>query len=145
MTRHVNYDIIIPPLGDRALDCQLSEWLVAVGDYVKEGAPLLILESEKSAIEIPAPADGTLAEVYVFEGEEVIESERVGVIRADVYEDEDGIGGFDDEDDEYEDDLDEDDEDYDLDDDDEDDDDDDDDFGDDDEDDDDLDDEDDEI
>lgn len=137
MARPTDFDITIPPLGDGAIDCQLSQWLVAVGDFVKEGEPILILETEKTAIEIAAPADGTLLEVYVFEGEEVIEAERVGIIRAESFEEEDGIGEFDDED-EYEDDFDDDDEDYDLDDDDDDEDDDDDDYGDDDDDEDDV-------
>ncbi|HYE76955.1 MAG TPA: lipoyl domain-containing protein [bacterium] len=116
MTRHVAVDILIPPLGDGSIDCQLSQWLASVGDFVKEGEPLLILETEKTAIEIPAPADGTLAEVYVFEGEEVIESERVGVIRAEAFDDEEDLEEddeeFDDLDDEDEEDDDEDEDDY---------------------------------
>lgn len=118
MAKDVTHDIIIPKLGNGAIDCQLSQWLVAKGDYVKEGEPILILETEKTTIEIPAPADGTLSEVYVFEGEEVIESERVGIIRAESFDEDDNFGDFDDDEEEegYDDDdeeYDDDDEDYD--------------------------------
>ena len=39
---------------------QVSQWLVEDGQAVTAGQPLFVLEAEKSANEIEAPASGTL-------------------------------------------------------------------------------------
>jgi pyruvate/2-oxoglutarate dehydrogenase complex dihydrolipoamide acyltransferase (E2) component len=53
-------EIILPKLGFSMDEATLTEWLVADGDAVQEGAPLYAIESEKSVQEIEAPASGTL-------------------------------------------------------------------------------------
>jgi pyruvate/2-oxoglutarate dehydrogenase complex dihydrolipoamide acyltransferase (E2) component len=53
-------EIILPKIGFSMNDAVLSEWLVADGAPVTEGAPLYSIESEKSTQEIEAPASGTL-------------------------------------------------------------------------------------
>ncbi len=42
--------------------------LVAVGDAVKKGQPLLVVEAMKMENELKSPVDGTIGEVYVVEG-----------------------------------------------------------------------------
>ncbi len=52
-------DVVIPDLGsDEGAD--LVEMLVPVGGQVGEGDSLVLLESDKASMEIPAPAAGTL-------------------------------------------------------------------------------------
>lgn len=53
-------DIILPKIGFSMNEGQISEWLVADGGTVKEGDPLFLLEADKSANEVEAPASGTL-------------------------------------------------------------------------------------
>ena len=79
----VTYDIIIPRISDEIIDCQIARWLKDVGDYVSEGDIIVELETEKTTIEIESPTCGILKEIYVFECEEVIDGERIGVINAD--------------------------------------------------------------
>jgi 3-methylcrotonyl-CoA carboxylase alpha subunit len=45
--------------------------LVAPGDQVTKGAPLLILEAMKMEHQITAPRDGTVASIHCKEGEMV--------------------------------------------------------------------------
>lgn len=52
--------IILPKLGFAMEEGTLAEWLVADGESVTEGQPLYLLESDKSANEVEAPASGTL-------------------------------------------------------------------------------------
>lgn len=52
--------IILPKLGFAMEEGTLTEWLVADQATVSAGAPLYVLESDKSSTEIEAPASGTL-------------------------------------------------------------------------------------
>jgi pyruvate/2-oxoglutarate dehydrogenase complex dihydrolipoamide acyltransferase (E2) component len=88
--KKTTFDIMIPRLSDEIIDCQITRWLKDVGEFVREGDVLVELETEKTTIEIESPASGILEGIYVFEGEEVIEAERIGVINTvDEIEDED--------------------------------------------------------
>jgi pyruvate/2-oxoglutarate dehydrogenase complex dihydrolipoamide acyltransferase (E2) component len=53
-------EIVLPKLGFSMNEGNVSEWLVADGAEVAEGQTLYVLESEKSAQEIEAPASGRL-------------------------------------------------------------------------------------
>lgn len=52
----------------------------AVGDHVKEGDAVMILESMKMEIPLEAPADGLLVELCVRPGEAVDEEQTLCVI-----------------------------------------------------------------
>jgi pyruvate/2-oxoglutarate dehydrogenase complex dihydrolipoamide acyltransferase (E2) component len=53
-------EILLPKIGFSMSEGQISEWLAKDGDTVKEGDPLFLLEADKSANEVEAPASGTL-------------------------------------------------------------------------------------
>ncbi len=57
---------VAPPMPGRVVKV-----LVAVGDQVKTGEPLLILEAMKMESRVPAPIDGKVSTVYVVEGDNV--------------------------------------------------------------------------
>jgi dihydrolipoamide dehydrogenase len=74
-------DVVIPDLGDFA-DVPVAELLVAVGDTVEAGQPLVVLESDKSSMEIPADASGVLTELRVSVGDTVSAGTVIAVIDA---------------------------------------------------------------
>ena len=51
--------IKVPDLGETK-DVEVIEILVKVGDSVKENDSLLVLESDKAAMEIPSPMSGVI-------------------------------------------------------------------------------------
>ena len=53
-------EILIPKIGFAMNEGQIAEWLVGDGQAVSAGQPLFVLEAEKSANEVEAPASGTL-------------------------------------------------------------------------------------
>jgi acetyl-CoA carboxylase biotin carboxyl carrier protein len=57
-------------------------WRVAVeaGEQVAEGQTIVILESMKTEIPIPAPHDGVVREVSVAEGASIREGDVIAVI-----------------------------------------------------------------
>lgn len=52
--------ILFPKIGFDMEEGTLAEWLVSDGASVEAGQPLYVLESDKSAQEIEAPASGTV-------------------------------------------------------------------------------------
>ena len=59
----------LPELGEGVESGQVIEVFIAPGDKVSAEQPLLEIETDKAAVEIPSPADGTILDVYVSSGE----------------------------------------------------------------------------
>lgn len=53
-------EILLPKIGFSMNEGQIAEWLAKDGEAVTEGQPLYLLEADKSANEVEAPASGTL-------------------------------------------------------------------------------------
>lgn len=53
-------EVVLPKIGFSMNEGQVAEWLVQDGQPVEAGQPLFLLEAEKSANEVEAPASGTL-------------------------------------------------------------------------------------
>ena len=65
------YDIVLPNLGFDSQSGRLIEWSKQVGDKVKKGEVLAIIESDKAEVEFESLAEGTIAELCAAEGDEV--------------------------------------------------------------------------
>lgn len=60
--------ILIPQLGNEITEAEVTEWLVADGAAVAAGDAILSISTTKMAIDIEAPASGTLT-IMIGEGE----------------------------------------------------------------------------
>jgi len=63
-------EIKVPDIGDFK-EIEVIEVLVQAGDSIKAEDPLLTLESDKAAMEVPSPAAGTVQEVNIKVGDKV--------------------------------------------------------------------------
>ncbi|HDZ10392.1 dihydrolipoyllysine-residue acetyltransferase [Pseudohongiella sp.] len=68
--------IKVPDLGDTK-DVEVIEILVKVGDSVQENDSLLVLESDKAAMEIPSPRSGVIKKIIVKVGDEVNKDDEI--------------------------------------------------------------------
>ena len=61
----------LPDLGEGIHEGEVVEVLVAVGDEVIDGKPILVIETDKATTEIPSPVTGVVREIRVKPGEVV--------------------------------------------------------------------------
>ena len=64
-------DIHLPDLGEGIEGAEVSEVAVVPGDTVTAEDTILVLESDKASMEIPAEVNGTVTEIAVAAGDEV--------------------------------------------------------------------------
>ncbi|MDG2336287.1 MAG: alpha/beta fold hydrolase [Myxococcota bacterium] len=72
--------ILMPRLGMTMEEGTVIQWPLATGGKVAKGEIVLIIESEKSEVEIEAPASGFFRHAYIDEGETVPCGELLGAI-----------------------------------------------------------------
>ena len=65
-------ELKIPNLGE-AEDTEIIEVSVQKGEKIKKNDPIIVLESEKAAMEVPADYDGVILDLKVKEGDSVKE------------------------------------------------------------------------
>ena len=75
-------DIKTPPLPESVNTATLGSWQVQSGTKVNRDDVLVVLETDKAAIEINAPKDGIMGEILKIEGDEVSDGEVLGVLLA---------------------------------------------------------------
>ena len=73
--------LVIPNLGE-AEDTEVIELSVKVGDKINKNDPIIVLESEKAAMEVPSDFDGIIKEISVKEGDSVREGMVYAVIES---------------------------------------------------------------
>ena len=72
-------ELKIPNLGE-AEDTEIIEISVKKGDKLSKNDPIIVLESEKAAMEVPSDFDGTIKDIKVKEGDNVKEGTVFAVI-----------------------------------------------------------------
>ncbi|HYK07379.1 MAG TPA: dihydrolipoamide acetyltransferase family protein [Gaiellaceae bacterium] len=65
------YEFKLPDLGEGLTEGEIARWLVAEGQELAEDDPLVEIATDKTTVEIPSPAAGTVTKILVAEGEVV--------------------------------------------------------------------------
>src|SRR3954454_16875924 len=77
------YEFRLPDLGEGVREGEIARWLVEVGQEIGEDDPLVEIQTDKTTVEIPSPASGTVARIVVREGAVVPVGTVLVVIGAD--------------------------------------------------------------
>ncbi len=56
---------VTAPIEQEGTKSVVKSWYIGVGEAVREGDPLVELETDKVAVEVPSPASGVLAEILI--------------------------------------------------------------------------------
>jgi 2-oxoglutarate dehydrogenase E2 component (dihydrolipoamide succinyltransferase) len=64
----VPVELKVPSVGESISEVEIGEWLKNVGDTISQDEILVMLETDKVTVELPAPVAGTLSQILVKKG-----------------------------------------------------------------------------
>ena len=64
-------EVKVPTLGESVTEATVGQWLKKPGEAVALDEPIVSLETDKVAVDVPAPVAGTLGDIIAKEGETV--------------------------------------------------------------------------
>ena len=73
-------EIKVPPAGESITEVQVSEWTKKVGDQVKADDIIVLIETDKVTLEVPAPVTGTLTSITVEAGADASVGDVIGTM-----------------------------------------------------------------
>jgi len=76
----MSIEIKVPPLPESVSDATLVAWHKNVGESVTRDENLVDLETDKVVLEVPAPADGVIAELKVKDGATVAAGDVLAIL-----------------------------------------------------------------
>ena len=65
------YEFKLPDLGEGLTEGEIGRWLVQEGQEIAEDDPLVEIATDKTTVEIPSPAAGTVSKILAQEGDVV--------------------------------------------------------------------------
>ncbi len=75
-------DVIVPALGESITEASVGQWLKQPGDAVAADEPIVSLETDKVAVEVPSPVAGVMGAQLFAVGDTVAVGARIAIIEA---------------------------------------------------------------
>jgi 2-oxoglutarate dehydrogenase E2 component (dihydrolipoamide succinyltransferase) len=76
-------ELKIPEVGESIREVQVSQWLKLEGDTVAKDEPVVVIESDKATVELPAPEAGRLSRILSPPGQTVAVGAAIAQIETD--------------------------------------------------------------
>jgi 2-oxoglutarate dehydrogenase E2 component (dihydrolipoamide succinyltransferase) len=73
-------ELIVPAVGESITEVEIGDWLKKEGEPVNQDDPVVVLETEKVTVELPAPAAGTISSLLKHKGEKANVGDVIGYI-----------------------------------------------------------------
>jgi 2-oxoglutarate dehydrogenase E2 component (dihydrolipoamide succinyltransferase) len=71
-------ELVVPAVGESITEVEIGDWLKQPGEPVGQDDPLVVIETEKVTIELPAPTSGTITEMLKQKGDKAHVGDVIG-------------------------------------------------------------------
>src|SRR5688572_12484371 len=71
-------ELVVPSVGESITEVEIGDWLKNPGEPVNQDDPVVVIETEKVTVELPAPASGTITETLKHKGEKANVGDVIG-------------------------------------------------------------------
>lgn len=73
-------ELKVPAVGESVTEVQIGEWLKKEGDFVNTDEPVVMIETDKVTVELPAPSAGKISKILVKTGSTAKVGDVVGTL-----------------------------------------------------------------
>jgi 2-oxoglutarate dehydrogenase E2 component (dihydrolipoamide succinyltransferase) len=73
-------ELVVPSVGESITEVEIGDWLKKPGDTVDQDEPVVVIETEKVTVELPAPASGTISSMLKKKGDKASIGDVIGYI-----------------------------------------------------------------
>jgi len=73
-------ELKVPQVGESITEVQIGDWLKGEGEFTDRDQPVVIIESDKATVEVPAPSSGTLLKHLKKKGDTATVGEVIALI-----------------------------------------------------------------
>jgi len=71
-------ELVVPSVGESITEVEIGDWLKNPGEPVNQDDPVVVIETDKVTVELPAPASGTITETLKRKGEKANVGDVIG-------------------------------------------------------------------
>ena len=71
-------ELVVPSVGESITQVEIGDWLKSPGDAVAQDDPVVVIETDKVTVELPAPASGTITKMLKKKGEKAAVGDVIG-------------------------------------------------------------------
>jgi len=73
-------ELVVPSVGESITEVEIGDWLKKQGEAVDQDEPVVVIETEKVTVELPAPASGTISSMLKKKGDKASVGDVIGYI-----------------------------------------------------------------
>ena len=71
-------ELVVPSVGESITQVEIGDWLKGPGEAVDQDEPVVVIETEKVTVELPAPARGTITQTLKRKGDKAAVGDIIG-------------------------------------------------------------------
>jgi len=71
-------ELVVPSVGESISEVEIGDWLKNPGESVDQDEPVVVIETEKATVELPAPTAGTITQMLKHKGEKAAVGDVIG-------------------------------------------------------------------
>src|SRR5215813_724828 len=76
-------ELVVPSVGESITEVEIGDWLKNPGEQIHQDEPVVVIETEKVTVELPAPASGTLTTTLKHKGDKAAVGDVIGYMEPD--------------------------------------------------------------
>ena len=76
-------ELVVPSVGESITEVEIGDWLKNPGEQIHQDEPVVVIETEKVTVELPAPASGTLTTMLKHKGDKATVGDVIGYMEPD--------------------------------------------------------------
>src|SRR5687767_5456747 len=73
-------ELVVPTVGESITEVEIGDWLKSEGEHVDQDDPVVVIETDKVTVELPAPASGVITRHLKQKGEKAAVGDVIGYL-----------------------------------------------------------------